>query len=158
MSCAARRLTTIQSDCSSARKKALRRAHGNCATARDARAGDLKPADFGSNERAVPTYEDIQEYAVLEIDPAGITGRVKSDNVAEYSAPLQRIIEQELIQPKYLKLVSRRQLGFPGRRILDIQQSVADRKWSAEEWQIARKWFDGAILHIQQQYENGKLK
>ncbi len=103
-------------------------------------------------------YEDIQEYAVLEIDPAGITGRVKSDNVAEYSAPLQRIIEQELIRPKYLKLVSRRQLGFPGRRILDIQQSVADRKWSAEEWQIARKWFDGAILHIQQQYENGKLK
>jgi phosphate-selective porin OprO/OprP len=54
MSCAARRLTTIQSDCSSARKKALRRAHGNCVTARDARAGDLKPADFGSNERAAP--------------------------------------------------------------------------------------------------------
>jgi hypothetical protein len=55
MSCAARRLTTIESDCSSARKKALRRAHGNCATARDTHAGDLKPADFGSNERAVPT-------------------------------------------------------------------------------------------------------
>jgi len=54
MSCGARRLTTIQSDCSPARKKALRRAHGNCVTATDARAGDLKPADFGSNERAVP--------------------------------------------------------------------------------------------------------
>ena len=103
-------------------------------------------------------YEDIQEYAVLEFDPAGVTGQVKNDNVAERSAPLQRIIEQELIRPKYLKLVSRRQLGFPGRRILDIQQSVADRKWSAEEWEIARKWFDGVILHIQQQYENGKLK
>ena len=47
--------TTIESDCSSARKKALRRAHGNCAVARDTHAGDLKPADFGSNERAVPT-------------------------------------------------------------------------------------------------------
>lgn len=103
-------------------------------------------------------YEDIHEYAVLEIAPAGVTGRVKNDNVAEYSAPLQRIIEQELIRPKYLKLVSRRQLGFPGKRILDIQQSVADRKWSVEEWEIARTWFDGLILHIQQQYENGISK
>ena len=55
MSCAAGRLTTIQSDCSSARKKALRRARGNCVTARDAHAGDLKPAEVGSNERAVPS-------------------------------------------------------------------------------------------------------
>ena len=54
MSCEARRLTTIESDCSSARKTALRRARGNCVTARDAHAGDLKPADLGSNERAVP--------------------------------------------------------------------------------------------------------
>ena len=103
-------------------------------------------------------YEDIQEYAVIEIDPAGVTGRVKNDRVAEYSAPFHRIIEQELIQPKYLKLVHRRQLGFPGRRILDIQQSVGHRKWTAEEWQIARKWFDESILYTQQQYEDGKFK
>lgn len=103
-------------------------------------------------------YEDIQEYAVIEIDPAGVTGQVKADHVAERSASFHRIIKQELIEPKHLKLVNRRRLGFPGRRILDIQQSMAGRKWSAEEWQIARKWMDGPILHLQEQYEKGKLK
>jgi len=68
MSCAARRLTTIQSDCSSARKKALRRAHGNCATARDTHAGDLKPADFGSNERAVPILRRTGQNSLVNND------------------------------------------------------------------------------------------
>jgi hypothetical protein len=68
MSCAARRLTTIESDCSSAREKALSRARGNCVTAGDTRAGDLKPADFSSNERAVPRsvhFEKTSQFNLL---------------------------------------------------------------------------------------------
>jgi hypothetical protein len=68
MSCAAGRLTTIESDCSSARKKALRRARGHCVTARDARAGDLKPADFGSNERAVPIRLQMKAQSLRQGD------------------------------------------------------------------------------------------
>lgn len=97
--------------------------------------------------------EDIEEYAVIEIDPAGVTGPVQPDRVAERTAPFQRLIEQDVIRPAYLKLARRRRLRFPGRRLMDIQQAFLTRNWSAGEWRLARKWFGPVILAAQSDFE-----
>ena len=44
-------------------------------------------------------------YAVFEIDPRGITGKVEPDLVAEFSASFQLIVHQEIIDPRWLTLV-----------------------------------------------------
>lgn len=41
-------------------------------------------------------------YALFEIDPAGVTGEVGPDDVAEFIAPAHRIIHQATIRPEYL--------------------------------------------------------
>jgi len=44
-----------------------------------------------------------KRYAVLLIDPAGVTGNVVDDNVSEFSAGYQRIITQKRIGPQHLR-------------------------------------------------------
>lgn len=42
-------------------------------------------------------------YDIYSIDSKGVTGEVTADNVAELTAPHQRIIKQEVIDPKHIK-------------------------------------------------------
>ena len=112
--------------------------------------------DFIAISRIWPN-QDIDEYAVIEIDVA-VTGKVMDDEAAELSAGLQRIIEQDVIEPKYLKLAKVRHLAFPGKRILDIHEALAKRKWTADEWDIARQYFDAPLLQFQVQFEKGHVK
>ena len=100
--------------------------------------------------------QDIEDYAVIQIDCAGVSGRVVSDNIAEMSAPFHRVIEQDVIQPQHLKLVKVRQLGFPGKALLEVTQSLVQRKWTSKEWRIARTWLDETLLFVQQQFESSK--
>ena len=100
-------------------------------------------------------FQDIGDYAVIEIDPTGVTGSVMEDNVAEFSAPWHRIIEQKVIEPTYLKLAEIRTLNYPGKKVLEAQQSCGQRKWTTEEWMIARKWLAPPFLHFQQEFETG---
>jgi hypothetical protein len=44
-----------------------------------------------------------RDYALLEIDSKGITGKVKQDRVVEATRMYQRIIYQDIIEPKYIK-------------------------------------------------------
>jgi hypothetical protein len=44
-----------------------------------------------------------RDYALLEIDSKGITGKVKQDCVAELTRKYQRIVCQDVIEPKYIK-------------------------------------------------------
>ena len=44
-------------------------------------------------------------YCVFRINRKGVTGEIMPDNVAEFSAPFQRIIKQKRIEAKYLKLL-----------------------------------------------------
>lgn len=44
----------------------------------------------------------ISEYAIFEISKKGITGNILNDNVAEFGSDCQYIIEQKLIDPKYI--------------------------------------------------------
>ena len=102
-------------------------------------------------------YQDIGDYAVIEIDRTGVTGAVVDDEVAEFSAPLHQIIQQEVIEPKYLKLARIRSLNFPCKKVQELYQSWQQRKWTAEEWMIARKWLDKSFLSLQQRFELGKI-
>jgi hypothetical protein len=47
------------------------------------------------------------EYLLIEIDGAGITSKVKDDNVAEVTAGNQKRIKQSVIKPQYLTLKHR---------------------------------------------------
>lgn len=47
-------------------------------------------------------YED---YILLEINSKGITGKIEMDNVAESTAEWQRIIYQEVIDPRFIKVL-----------------------------------------------------
>ena len=59
--------------------------------------------------------QNIATYAVIEIDPAGVTGVVCYDDIAELSAPYHQIIEQEQITPEHLRLVKVRVLNHSTR-------------------------------------------
>lgn len=100
-------------------------------------------------------HKDIAEYAVIGIDTAGITGRVVVDNVMESVASFHRIIEQDIIAPQHLKLAKIRQLDYPATRIGELLQSFLKRKWTTEEWTLARTWCDGLFLLGQEFFESG---
>jgi len=50
----------------------------------------------------------LREYALFQIDPEGITGGLHKDDVAELSAPYQRIVRQDGIDPRYIQYVGTR--------------------------------------------------
>jgi hypothetical protein len=43
------------------------------------------------------------DFALLEIDSKGITGKIKQDRVAEATRMYQKVIYQDLIESKYIK-------------------------------------------------------
>jgi hypothetical protein len=103
-------------------------------------------------------FEDIGDYAVIEIARKGIRGIIRPDLVAERSAPLHRRIEQQVIAPKYLRLRRVEKIGFPGKKILELQSSLCRRKWTKEEWAICRRWADTAYGEAQRMFEAGQLQ
>ena len=117
--------------------------------------GEVDLTDHVAKNQIWP-WQDIGDYAVIEIDPTGVTGCVMGDEIEEGSAPLHRVIQQKVIEPKYLKLAKTRSLNYPGKKVEKIYLSCHQRKWTAEEWRIARQWLDEPLLIIQEQYERGK--
>lgn len=47
----------------------------------------------------------LREYAVLGIDPKGISGRMETDQVAEFAAGWHRVIRQPRIAPAFLRFI-----------------------------------------------------
>lgn len=52
-----------------------------------------------------------QDYALFEVNSNGLSKKLVSDNVAEYTAKHQFILKQNLIGPKYIKLISCYRIG-----------------------------------------------
>ncbi len=103
-------------------------------------------------------HEDIGSYAVIQIDPAGISGKIKSDHVAEATAPWHRIIEQQVIAPQYLSRKLIRRLNFPGRTIQDMINPAKFHVWTPEEWEIAERFLDPLVLAFQRHQESSAKK
>jgi hypothetical protein len=101
--------------------------------------------------------KDIKQYAVIRIRAKGVTGRVLDDNVAEASAPLHRIIEQDVIEPQFISVAKIRELNFPGRRLMRIQSNLLRRRWNKSEWELANKWYEPAIREVQSLLEAGEI-
>ena len=98
--------------------------------------------------------QDIDQYAVLEISSLGVTGQVVEDNVAESSAPWQRVIKQERIEPRYLKHLRTRSLNFPGETaFLLLNNLLNKRKWTPQEWEIAERCFNGEHVALRRVFE-----
>lgn len=97
--------------------------------------------------------QHIGSYSLLRISAKGVTGPVHPDYVAERSAGWQRIIEQDLIDPKYVTVERVRQLDYPGDRVHEISQSICRRVWTAEEWALMRRWFSPEILQYHEAWE-----
>jgi len=60
-----------------------------------------------------------ESYGLIRIDPKGITGVIKDDNVGERTAKYQRRIKQRIIKPEYVHLVnmyqvSKKAISAPG--------------------------------------------
>jgi hypothetical protein len=98
---------------------------------------------------------DIDQYAVFEIDSAGITGRVVPDNIAEQTAGFQRVVEQAVILPQYLKHISTRTINFPGKAAMRLMNLdlASPRKWTDEEWAIAKRWLPPYVVAIRRDLE-----
>ncbi len=103
-------------------------------------------------------HEDIGSYAVIQIDPAGISGKIKSDHVAEATAPWHRIIEQQVIAPQYLSRKLIRRLNYPGRIVRDMVDPETFHVWTPEEWQIAERFLDPLMLAFQRHQESSGKK
>lgn len=58
-------------------------------------------------DRIAKTQLFLPVYAVFEIDPKGITGKVEADNVGELTSPWHRIILQHSVRPEFLTLLVR---------------------------------------------------
>ena len=97
--------------------------------------------------------QDVEEYAVLQIDLAGIKGPVLPDQCAELLAPVQRIIQQAVIEPKYLKLVKTRRINYPGGKLLAIGLAFRKRKLTPQEWTLARKYMFKEWIKWQEEFE-----
>lgn len=95
-------------------------------------------------------FQDVESYAVIEIDTAGITGRFFPDQMDNNG--YHWVVEQDLIDPKFLKLHKVRTINFPGEKLTDMGTSV-DR-WTAEEWDIASKWLDPYEIALRRQHED----
>lgn len=92
---------------------------------------DLRAADGIAREQVF-----LARYAILEINPDGVTGEVLPDNVAERTAGYQRRVMQDRIEPKYLshlctrktKPVDRReellQCGVPPERVGEVLREI----------------------------------
>ncbi len=100
-------------------------------------------------------FADVESYAVVRIDPNGVTGVVKADDVAEFTAVFSRAIEQRVISPEFLTLERVRELKFPGRRLFDIMQDglLKKEKWTTEEWALAEKWCHPSITETRKAFE-----
>jgi len=93
----------------------------------------------------------VDKYAVIKIDAAGITGKVTNDDVAEFTRSYHRIIEQAVIEPKYLKLEIVRTI--PVEILQEITKAFNKRKLTSKEWKIANAFFSKLTLESQWWFE-----
>ena len=97
---------------------------------------------------------DIEGYAVIEIDSAGITGPVEFDDVTDSTQPYQRRIVQDLIEPRFLKALGFRPFFAPGKQISELLACVGKRKWTRQQWEMMNKcWPHGGEPALQTQAE-----
>ena len=54
----------------------------------------------------------IDEFIIYEINPKGIKGEIKTDNVAELTSKFQWIITQDNISRSYVKLIGERSIDI----------------------------------------------
>jgi hypothetical protein len=47
----------------------------------------------------------IDEYSIFEVSKEGITGKLSNDNVGEFGAKYQWILEQEYVEAKFVKFI-----------------------------------------------------
>ncbi len=99
-------------------------------------------------------HQDIRNYAVIEIHADGIHGEICADNIPENTAPWHRAIVQEVVECEYLQLLRIRELNYPHTVIQDILTSYKKRKWTSEEWKVAREWVETIILEPQAEFES----
>lgn len=103
-------------------------------------------------------WQNIGRYAVLRIDPRGITGRVVDDDCGEVTSSMQLIIEQPLIEAKYLSLDRIRRFNYPGEAILKIQSEIFQRRLTSDELHIAERWLsDDMVDHYHDLASNNML-
>jgi L-rhamnose mutarotase len=86
----------------------------------------------------------ISEYSIFEISKKGVSGNIRKDNVADFGSVFQYIIEQDQIEPKYLKHledvsenildminqteeIKFRMLGYSEERIINLMRLFPDR-------------------------------
>ncbi len=103
--------------------------------------------DIGLCERVaidqIWPHDDIEEYAVIGIDLEGISGPIEFDHVDESTAVYQRVIVQDWIAPQFLRLLLVRPFAFPGKRLSEIVNAIAERQLTTEEWELANKYYPG---------------
>lgn len=68
---------------------------------------DIKIAGQNIVERIARTQMFLEEYVLFKISGSGITGKITSDDVGEFTAQYHRVIHQDVIQPEYLELVEK---------------------------------------------------
>ena len=84
----------------------------------------------------------IKNYAVFAILPAGITGIVSPDDVAELSAPWQKIVMQDRIDPEHLLYLGKHKV-----------ETISSTPWTYAQWALSgldRQGAEAIIAEIAQ--------
>jgi hypothetical protein len=69
--------------------------------------------------RQIHVYEKITDFAVIEINRTGITGKIHPDHCGEQTDCFQVQIVQDVIDPKFLKLERIEKFDFDGEATLE---------------------------------------
>ncbi len=93
--------------------------------------------------------QDVEACAVIEIDPEGITGNLYEDDVTELTASAHVVIEQDVIEPKYLRLFKILSIDYPFNRVQDIMMKLAtEKRATKEEWALYEKWTSPSMAQM----------
>lgn len=102
--------------------------------------------------------QDIESCAIIEIDRDGVTGKLYDDTDGESTKSAHVMIEQDLIDPRYLKLFKILSVDYPFNRLEEIRMKLAIEKTATKgEWELYENWYP-AVSPMEKMFREAERK
>ena len=92
-------------------------------------------------------FQDIKDYAVIEIKGSGVTGPVVPDLVNERTWQFQWMVQQPVIAPEFLSHYKTREYNYPGKAVSALFFNFTRRtRWKVEDWELAIEYMQPMLI------------